>query len=131
MVRKCSSCEWKSQTHSRLRCEYILYRGLYRTSYARVSRGIITDTELQIGQFVLPKHGHNVTDDSVAARYIRSRKEDLPEYHVSDFLDVGSFVPQSRPQWFPMEYYGNEDFGGVNGHFYHVFNTVCLLAMAI
>jgi len=27
-------------------------------------------------------------------------------------------------QWFPMEYYGNEDQGGVNGHFYHVFNTV-------
>lgn len=24
-----------------------------------------------------------------------------------------------------MEYYGNEDVGGVNGHFYHVFNTVC------
>jgi hypothetical protein len=23
-----------------------------------------------------------------------------------------------------MEYYGNEDVGGVNGHFYHVFNTV-------
>lgn len=64
------------------RCEYILYRGLYRTCYARVSRGIITDTELQIGQFVLPKHGHNVTNDSVEARYIRSRKEDLPEDHV-------------------------------------------------
>lgn len=64
------------------RCEYILYRGLYRTSYARVSRGIITDTELQIGQFVLPKHGHSITDDTVAAKYIRTRKEDLPEDHV-------------------------------------------------
>ncbi|EGO24579.1 hypothetical protein SERLADRAFT_369838 [Serpula lacrymans var. lacrymans S7.9] len=58
-------------------CEYIFYRGLYRTSYARLSRGIVTDTELQIGQF-----------------------------------------------WFPMEYYGNNNEGGVNGHFYHVFNTV-------
>ena len=26
------------------RCEYILYRGLYRVSYARVSRSTITDT---------------------------------------------------------------------------------------
>lgn len=68
------------------RCEYILYRGLYRTSYARVSRGIITDTELQIGQFVLPKHGHNTTNDSVEARYLRSRKEDMPEDHASSSL---------------------------------------------
>lgn len=26
-------------------------------------------------------------------------------------------------QWFPMEYYGNEYEGGVNGHYYHVFYT--------
>lgn len=87
-------------------CEYIFYRGLYRTAYARVSRSTITDTELQIGQFVVPKYGHGVTDDSEIARYLRSWKEDLPEDH-----------------WFPMEYYGNEREGGVRGHFYHVFNT--------
>ena len=29
-------------------CEYILYKGLRRSSYARVSRGSITDTELQV-----------------------------------------------------------------------------------
>jgi hypothetical protein len=29
-------------------CEYILYKGLKRTGYARVSRGTITDTELQV-----------------------------------------------------------------------------------
>ena len=29
-------------------CEYILYKGLKRTGYARVSRGSITDTELQV-----------------------------------------------------------------------------------
>ena len=29
-------------------CEYILYRGLKRTGYARVSRSTITDTELQV-----------------------------------------------------------------------------------
>lgn len=75
-----------------LRCEYILYRGLYRTSYARVSRGIITDTELQIGQFVLPKHGHSITDDTVAAKYIRTRKEDLPEDHVRFLLFCSSIV---------------------------------------
>ena len=65
------------------RCEYIFYRGLYRTSYARVSRGIVTDTEMQIGQFIVPRPGTRVTDDSKDARYIRSFKETLPEDHVS------------------------------------------------
>lgn len=31
-------------------CEYILYKGLKRTGYARVSRGTITDTEIQVSQ---------------------------------------------------------------------------------
>ncbi|KAH8831369.1 Frag1/DRAM/Sfk1 family-domain-containing protein [Flagelloscypha sp. PMI_526] len=85
-------------------CEYILYRGLYRTSYARVSRGLVTDTEFQIGQFVLPRHGHNITEEETTReqRHRRSWKEDLPE----DF-------------WMPMEYYDE----GLNGHFYHVFDT--------
>ncbi|KAI0749855.1 Frag1/DRAM/Sfk1 family-domain-containing protein [Daedaleopsis nitida] len=85
-------------------CEYIFYRGLYRTSYARVSRGIVTDTEMQIGQFVVPRLGTRVTDDSKDARYMRSFKETLPEDH-----------------WFPMPYY--PELGGKNGHAYHVFNT--------
>ncbi|KAH9943702.1 Frag1/DRAM/Sfk1 family-domain-containing protein [Amylocystis lapponica] len=85
-------------------CEYIFYRGLYRTSYARVSRSTITDTELQIGQFALPRHGSSVTNDSSEARYMRAWKEDLPEDH-----------------WFPMAYYPQE--GGRRGHHYHVFNT--------
>ncbi|EGN98994.1 hypothetical protein SERLA73DRAFT_54796 [Serpula lacrymans var. lacrymans S7.3] len=63
-------------------CEYIFYRGLYRTSYARLSRGIVTDTELQIGQFVLPKHGHGVTNETEAARTLRAWKEVLPPDHV-------------------------------------------------
>jgi hypothetical protein len=66
-----------------LRCEYILYRGLYRTSYARLSRSTVTDTELQIGQFMLPRHGMSVRNDTEAARYIRSYKESLPPDHVS------------------------------------------------
>lgn len=87
-------------------CEYIFYRGLYRTAYARVSRGIITDTEMQIGQFVLPKHGYTVTNDTEEARYLRVPKEQVPVDHL-----------------FPSEYYGNEREGGKNKHFYHVFDT--------
>ncbi|GBE88480.1 Protein cwh43 [Sparassis crispa] len=85
-------------------CEYIFYRGLYRTAYARVSRSTITDTELQIGQFVVPKHGFFVTNDTDEAQYLRAWKEELPEDH-----------------WLPMAYYPEQ--GGKRGHFYHVFNT--------
>ncbi|KIP11062.1 hypothetical protein PHLGIDRAFT_21941 [Phlebiopsis gigantea 11061_1 CR5-6] len=85
-------------------CEYIFYRGLYRTAYARVSRSTITDTELQIGQFILPKHGTTVTNESTEAQYLRAWKEEMPAGH-----------------WFPQEYY--PEVGGVRGHFYHVFNT--------
>lgn len=35
-------------------CEYILYKGLRRTGYARVSRGTITDTELQVSEYAIP-----------------------------------------------------------------------------
>ncbi|KIY44119.1 hypothetical protein FISHEDRAFT_51837 [Fistulina hepatica ATCC 64428] len=89
-------------------CQYILYRGVYRTAYARVSRGYVTDTELQIGRFVLPKYGEQVPEelDTVAQRYRREVEENMPEDH-----------------WFPPEYYGSQDSGGVNGHFYHVFDA--------
>jgi len=68
------------------RCEYIFYRGLYRTSYARISRGIITDTEMQIGQFVLPRHGTPIVDESVSARYSRAFKEQMPIEYVRESL---------------------------------------------
>ncbi|CUA75942.1 Protein cwh43 [Schizosaccharomyces pombe 972h-] [Rhizoctonia solani] len=83
-------------------CEYILYRGLWRVGYARVSRSTITDTELQIGKFVLPKHGSTVLGESNDDRYIRSRKEDMPPGHL-----------------FNEAYYPPH---GKNGHVYHVFN---------
>ena len=37
-------------------CEYILYRGIKRVGYARVSRSTITDTELQVIIIVLCAH---------------------------------------------------------------------------
>ncbi|KAJ1307349.1 hypothetical protein OPQ81_001454 [Rhizoctonia solani] len=83
-------------------CEYILYRGLWRVGYARVSRSTITDTELQIGKFVLPKHGSTIVGESLDDRYIRSRKEDMPPGHL-----------------FSEAYYPPH---GKNGHVYHVFN---------
>lgn len=86
------------------RCEYIFYRGLYRTSYARISRGYVTDTEMQIGQFVVPKHGSRIGDDTFSARYIRSYKETLHPDHVCDlstscFLSTKTFDLCSGSRW--------------------------------
>ncbi|CAE6515195.1 unnamed protein product [Rhizoctonia solani] len=83
-------------------CEYILYRGLWRVGYARVSRSTITDTELQVGKFVLPKHGFTILGESNDDRYLRSRKEDMPPGHL--------FNEAYHPPH------------GKNGHVYHVFN---------
>jgi hypothetical protein len=83
------------------RCEYILYRGLYRTGYARISRGSITDTELQVGRFVLPRYGHAVTNETEAARYLRSWKEDLPETHVSSHTIINDRPHQHHGSGLP------------------------------
>ncbi|KAF2470272.1 calcofluor white hypersensitive protein-like protein [Lindgomyces ingoldianus] len=73
-------------------CEYILYKGLKRTGYARVSRSTITDTEIQVGKFVVdqPEGGNEI----------------IPEDHVPPGLR------------FPALFRGE----GVRGHAYHVFN---------
>ncbi|KAF5844914.1 hypothetical protein GGP41_008871 [Bipolaris sorokiniana] len=78
-------------------CEYILYKGLKRTGYARVSRHTITDTELQ----VLSQVGKFVVGE--------------PE-NPSNELVHESQVPAGLR--FPDLFKGE----GVRGHRYHVFN---------
>ena len=63
-------------------CEYIFYRGLYRTAYARISRGSITDTELQVGQFAVPRYGKTTGEVSETDLYLRARREEVPTEHV-------------------------------------------------
>lgn len=75
-------------------CEYILYRGMRRTGYARVSRDTITDTELQVGKFIVQEGGVEEHDERV--------EEDQ--------------VPQAMQ--FPAQFRGE----GVRGHRYHVFD---------
>ena len=63
-------------------CEYILFRGLVRTAYARLTRGsgpAITDTELQLGRFEIPlfpisagldvTYGNRLAEEDVPAKY--------------------------------------------------------------
>lgn len=77
-------------------CEYILYKGLTREGYARVSRSTITDTEIQVGKFKL---GAPAAEASVRDRRV----------------DAQGVAPGRR---FPALFAGE----GVRGHRYHVFD---------
>lgn len=77
-------------------CEYILYKGLNRIGYARVSRSTITDTEIQVGKFLL---GAESPDEEVRNR--RTQESSIAE-----------------GERFPALFRGE----GVRGHRYHVFD---------
>lgn len=78
-------------------CEYILYKGLKRTGYARVSRSTITDTEIQVGKFKIGEKESEIAEE----RNAMISEDQVPE-------------GMRFPQMFRGE--------GVRGHQYHVFN---------
>lgn len=78
-------------------CEYILYKGLKRTAYARVSRSTITDTEIQVGKFLI------------------GAKEDGNAEVRNQRINEDQVKPGMR---FPELFRGE----GVRGHRYHVFD---------
>lgn len=85
-------------------CEYILYKRLRRVGYARVSRGSITDTELQAAKFVIPQ-----TEKEIAA--MEKYTPDQRNRRISE-----DSVPSG---WrFPAMFRGD----GVRDHYYHVFD---------
>lgn len=86
-------------------CEYILYKNLQRVGYARVSRSTITDTELQVAKFVIPKGDEE--KERIAAI---NADEDARNYRVKEEEVPGGWR-------FPTLFNGR----GVRGHRYHVF----------
>lgn len=85
-------------------CEYILYKGLKRTGYARVSRSTITDTELQVAKFVVPKGEEERLSITGLDEEVRDKR--VQEAELSEGLR------------FPAMFRGQ----GVRGHRYHVFD---------
>jgi len=87
-------------------CEYILYRDLIRLGYARVSHGSLSDTEVQLGKFRIPKDIQNFTDYNI----ITTTKEDVEEnsrfsekfgdFHIGDFYGEGHHFHMSTPKYF-------------------------------
>ena len=56
-------------------CEYILYKGLKRSGYARVSRSTITDTEIQVGSAYLQTVFTSLTRFRLASSLLESQRE--------------------------------------------------------
>lgn len=58
-------------------CEYIAFRGLWRVGYARVHESDITDTELQVGKFLLPEKGQKAEYADDKERYWHIGEDDV------------------------------------------------------
>jgi hypothetical protein len=90
-------------------CEYLAFRGLKRTGYARISHGGITDTEIQVGKYVVPEDSKPNSEH---------RRISLEEFRSQEaYLQIEeSQVPVGLryPDMFSGE--------GVRGHRFHVFD---------
>lgn len=93
-------------------CEYILYKGIKRSGYARVSRSTITDTEIQVwflGQVTCKQTSTNHKHYQIG-KFIVGEAEGSDERIGEDEMAEGLR--------FPAIFRGE----GVRGHRYHVFD---------
>ncbi len=93
-------------------CEYILYKGLKRSGYARVSRSTITDTELQVSRTTLSMIDWNVmlTRCTQIGKFVVGQPE-----NGNRLVSEEEVAPGLR---FPQMFKGD----GVRDHRYHVFD---------
>lgn len=90
-------------------CQYVGYSGpgLSRVAYARISRGDVTDTELQVAKFAItPK-------DAQKSKLILDIKQFLNSQSVAAFQKLPSYWQQWK---FPSELYEEN---GWHSHYFH------------
>lgn len=90
-------------------CEYILYKDIKRTGYARVSRGTITDTEIQVS-CLWPMTGFTANSMQLG-KFVVGQPADYSDSRIAE-----EQVPPGLR--FPALFRGE----GVRGHRYHVFD---------
>lgn len=77
-------------------CEYILFKNIKRTGYARVSRSTITDTEIQVGKFVLDGQStQDRIDESQVAEGLR-----FPELFRGDGIRGHRYHVFDEPRYY-------------------------------
>jgi hypothetical protein len=95
-------------------CEYILYKGMRRAGYARISRSTITDTELQVSSQLTSLRRTisraTLTSHSQVGKFV------IGEPEGTDDIISEDQVPENLR--FPAIFKGQ----GVRGHRYHVFD---------
>ncbi|XP_014771651.1 PGAP2-interacting protein isoform X1 [Octopus bimaculoides] len=73
-------------------CQYIMYKKLIRLAYARISRGELSDTEIQMAKFKIPKNPSSYKDNYK----VLHRHEDVPEYQRFS-RKFGHYYPTAAP----------------------------------
>ena len=94
-------------------CEYILYKGIKRSGYARVSRSTITDTEIQVSKRAsqsVPISRQTLMWPIQVGKFIVGEAEGSDERVAEEQVAKGLR--------FPSKFRGE----GVRGHQYHVFD---------
>lgn len=102
-----------SDVHDRW-CEYILYKNMKRSGYARISRDDITDTELQVSASL---RGTSSSSSIVTNQHLQVGKFVVGEPEGTDTLIPEADVPKDMR--FPDLFKGE----GVRGHRYHEFDV--------
>ena len=73
-------------------CEYIAFRGLWRIGFARVHESTISDTELQVGKFMLARPGEKVLYETNEEMYWHIGENDVStiRYTPNQHLTIGA-----------------------------------------
>ncbi|XP_006823676.1 PGAP2-interacting protein-like [Saccoglossus kowalevskii] len=87
-------------------CLYIMYRGLIRVGYARISHGGVTDTEIQLAKFTIPDNHRNYKDNN----YMTINPDDIDQslhfpsvfgdHYGDEWVEEGHHYHKATPKYF-------------------------------